>query len=180
MPRPSYPIPYEGVISLPTIEVDNPTMVNLITHIATHNLRVVAVAPGIPAHLSFAWYGLSDAQWAAFLAVVPQLTYVGRDVHGLKHLLHILNKDALQSRATQQTVGETLLRALPTSDVLLKSYNPESQQDTLLYDDFLVYCRSMEECVSFQEQKVVNGINLLQAYEVFKTICASLTQVCLE
>ena len=179
MPRPSYPIPYEADISLPTIAVDNPTMVNLITHLATHNISVVGASPGIPAHLSLAWYGLSDAQWESFLAVVPQFTYAKRDVHGLKHLLHALNKDALQSRATKTIVGETLLRALPGSDVLMKTYNPESQQDTLQYDDFLIYIRTMEQCMTFQEWKVVTGIKLLQAYEGFKTITATLTQVCL-
>ena len=155
MPRPRYSIHYEESVSLPTIVVDNPSMVSLITHLATHNISVVAATPGIAAHLSLAWYGLSDAQWESLLAVVPQLVYAKRDVHGLKHLLHVLNKDALQSRATKTTVGETLLCALPGSDVLMKSYNPESQVDTLQYDDFLIYAKSMEKCVSFQEWKLV-------------------------
>ena len=132
MPRPAYPIPYTKVINLPTVEIDNPTMIALITHLATHNLRVVAASPGHPAHLTFHWYTQTDAQWDAFHAVVPQLTYVGRDTHGLKHLFHVLFKDALQSRAAQQTVGETLVRALPTSDVILKSYNPDSLPDTIV------------------------------------------------
>ena len=169
MPRPRYSVPYEESISFPVIVVDNPTMVNLITHLATHCISVVPATPGIAAHLSFAWYGMSDAQWESLLAVAPQLSYTKRDIHGLKHLLHVLNKDALQSRATKTQVGETLLQALPGSDALMKSYNPEGPARTLQYDDFLVYAKTMEKCVIFQEWKIVQGIKLLEAYEKFRT-----------
>ena len=105
MPGPLYPIPYEESIKLPVVVIDNPTMTNLITHLATHCMSVTPAAPGVPAHLSFAWYGMPDAQWDRLLAVAPQLSYTKRDVHGLKHLLHLLNKDALQSRAQHSLLG---------------------------------------------------------------------------
>ena len=118
MPAPLYPIPYEEVSSLPTIVLDNPTMVALVTHVATHIMSVTPAAPGVPAHLSLAWYGMSDASWDRLMAVAPQLSYTKRDIHGLKHLLHVLVKDALQSRGQQTQVGAALLLALPGSDVI--------------------------------------------------------------
>ena len=75
MPRPRYSVPYEESISLPVIIIDNPTMVNLITHLSTHCISVTPATPGIAAPLSFAWYGMPDAQWERLLAVAPQLSY---------------------------------------------------------------------------------------------------------
>ena len=54
----------------------------------------------------------------------------------------------------------------------MKSYNPEGPAGTLQYDDFLVYAKSMEKTVTFQEWKIVQGIKLPEAYEKFKSIVA--------
>ena len=41
------------------------------------------------------WYNMSDDTLAAMKMAAPMLVYIKRDIHGLRHLLHIIEKDSV-------------------------------------------------------------------------------------
>ena len=49
----------------------------------------------IAAHYQMDWYNMSDDRLAAMKTAAPMLVYIKRDIHGLRHLLHIIEKDSV-------------------------------------------------------------------------------------
>ena len=82
-----YPIPYVGDLSDPTVRLNSQTMTRLITAVSTHLMSVTPAAGGTAAHLALNWYNMDVATLGRIHEAAPQLAYIQRNVHGLRHLL---------------------------------------------------------------------------------------------
>ena len=131
-----YPIPYEGDLSEPTVRLSSQTMARLITAVSTHLMSVTAAADGVEAHLALNWYNMDLATLGRIHEAAPQLAYIQRDVHGLRHLLSVFLQDDVYTRASKEAISAALLAALPTSVEVFKAYNPERTATSVMHDDF--------------------------------------------
>ena len=84
-----YAYPYEPDLNVPTVVVDNVIMKDLIKWFVTHLIRNQAAVGDIATHYQMDWYNMSDDRLAAMKTAAPMLAYIKRDIHGLRHLLHI-------------------------------------------------------------------------------------------
>ena len=91
-----YIVPYEADLGIPTVVLNNDNMADLVNWFATNLIRNQPVARDIPNHFVMDWYGLPQEKLTAMRNVGPNLSYIRRDVHGLRHLLQILEIQAVK------------------------------------------------------------------------------------
>ena len=58
---------------------------------------------------------MSDDTLAAMKMAAPMLVYIKRDIHGLRHLLHIIEKDSVVTQQRKAAISVDILAALPAA-----------------------------------------------------------------
>ena len=94
----------------------------------------------------------------------PSLSYIRRDVHGLRQLLQILEIQSVKVVAKKDLISQAILEAHPTAQVIMGSYftvNAPRPPENTDYDDFIRYVQITRSSVSYMERKVLHSIDSL-------------------
>ena len=167
-----YQVPYEPDLSIPSIVVDNVTMKELVSWFVTHLIRNQVAEGNVAAHFQMDWYGMSQDKLTAMKTAAPTLSYIKRDIHGLRHLLHICEKDSVQTRVKKDAISVVILAALPAAAETMNSYyTPHEPRppDNTLYNDFVRYVQVTRSTVTYMERKIFNVIDLLAVHDKFRS-----------
>ena len=167
-----YQMPYVADLSVPSVVVKKDTMKELIGWFVTHLIRNQVAEGNVAAHFIMDWYGMSLDKLTAMRTIAPNLSYIKRDIHGLRHLLHICEKDSVHTRVTKDAISAMILVALPAAAETLNSYytaHDPRPVDSTLYDDFIRYVQVTRSTVTYMERKIFNVIDLLVIHDKFRT-----------
>ena len=85
---------------------------------------------------------MSDDTLAAMKMAAPMLVYIKRDIHGLRHLLHIIEKDSVVTQQRKAAISVDILAALPAAvETFSGFFSPGNlrPENNTLYDDFVMY-----------------------------------------
>ena len=100
-----YTIPYEADLGIPSVELNNEKMADLVSWFGTNLIRNEPAVGDIPNHFVMDWYGLSQQKLTAMRNVAPSPSYIRRDVHSLRHLLQILEIQAVKVLAKKDAIS---------------------------------------------------------------------------
>ena len=110
-----YIVPYEADLGIPTVVLNNDKMADLVKWFATNLIRNQPVVGVIPNHFVMDWYGLSQEKLTDMQNVAPNLSYIRRYVHGLRHLLQICEIQSVKVVAKKDLISQAILVAHPTA-----------------------------------------------------------------
>ena len=106
----------------------------------------------------------------AMKTAAPTLSYIKRDINGLRHLFHICERDSVQIRVRKEAISVVILAALPAAVETMNSYytpgEPRPENNTL-YDNFVRYVQVTRSTVTYMERKIFNVIALLAVHDKF-------------
>ena len=98
---------------------------------------------------------MSLAKLTAMRTIAPNLSYIKRDIHGLRYLLHICEKDSVHTRVKKDAISALILVALPAAAETLNSYYTAHEPrlvDNTLFDDFIRYVQVTRSTVTYMER----------------------------